>query len=112
MNEKVPIEANHVVIDLETIKRLHLLHTDENTLASDELESLDRIISYINYCTCRCLETRHNTTPIKVKGMKNVIKYTNCMDCLCLQYVFHTKKPYDPREETITSDDSIFGDEK
>jgi len=92
-------------------KDINLL-TDEDTLASNELESTDRIISYLYYCTCRCLETRHNTTPIKVKGMKDVIKYTNCMDCLCLQYTFHTKKPYDPREEIIASDDSIFGEKR
>lgn len=101
------------------MKSSYLL-SDRDTLASNESESTDRIISYINYCTCRCLETRHKTTPItiinqgiilKSNDSVDIIKYTHCMDCLCLQYTFHTKKPYDPRE-IIASDDSIFGVEK
>ena len=93
---------------------------DRGTLANNELESTDRIISYVNYCTCRCLETRHKTIPItiinqgiilKSNDSLDVIAYANCVDCLCMQYTFHIKKPYDPRE-MIASDDSIFGVEK
>lgn len=87
------------------------LQQDTDTLASNELESTDRVVAFRYFCVCGDDNNDHDCrdvdSPLNSDSMQ-AIEILGCRKCNCKKYKEAKKELIDYSQE---ASDDIFGDE-